>query len=98
MESYRVWVICVLGAILAAVLLYGSLRVMNGMRVEGRFEEVEIGMSRPALVELVGEPAGTAPAAGGGAAQRLLYPGPPWAGETWWVEIRDGVVVAKGSQ
>lgn len=95
MESYRVWVICVLGAILAAALLYGSLRVMNGMRVEGRFEEVENGMSRSALVELVGEPASTAPAVGGGA-QRLLYPGPPWAGETWWVEIRDGVVVAKG--
>jgi hypothetical protein len=96
MESYRVWVICVLGAILAAVLLYGSVRVMNGMRVESRFEEVETGMSRPALVELVGEPAGTASGAGDGACRRLLYPGPPWAGETWWVELRDGVVVAKG--
>lgn len=96
MEPYRVWVICVLGAICAAVLLYGSVRVMNGMRVEGRFEEVEVGMPRSAVVELLGEPARTAPAADGGAGQRLLYPGPPWAGETWWVEVRDGAVAAKG--
>lgn len=96
MEPYRVWAICAIGAVLAAVLLYGSVRVMNGMRVEGHFEEIEIGMPQRALVELVGEAAGTA--AGDGSGLRLLYPGPPWAGETYWVELHNGVVVAKGSR